>query len=178
MLLVNFAAWDPQKFYHTLNDLRTTRSQYADARITFKELKNGPPVEAPIQIRLIGDDLRAMTEFSYKVEELISKTEGTIDVFLLPGTSFVGQAMIPTIKTVEETAMGKVWIDHCGDNQLQISVNSTGTDKPASPQATIPFDVASFFAKGPVYAGFAASSRRGSNQDILNWRLEQSCGNG
>ncbi|MEQ8882655.1 MAG: efflux RND transporter permease subunit [Cyclobacteriaceae bacterium] len=79
-LLVNFENWEPATFYQTLDNLRFSFSQYADARITFQELKNGPPVESAIEVRLIGDDLEELRETSYKVESIIANTEGTIDI--------------------------------------------------------------------------------------------------
>ncbi len=80
-LLVNFEQWEPAKFYQTLEELRYAFSQYPDARITFQELKNGPPIEAPVEIRLIGDDLAKMKVASYEVERIIANAKGTIDTY-------------------------------------------------------------------------------------------------
>ncbi len=80
-LLINFEAWEPQTFYQSLEKLRLSFNEYPDARITFQELKNGPPVEAPIEIRLLSDDLGSMQLVSSEVELAITKTEGVIDVF-------------------------------------------------------------------------------------------------
>ena len=79
-LLVSFERWDPRTFYQTLEALRVKLAGYPDARITFQELKNGPPIEAPVEVRLIGADLDVMKEVSYDVEAIIAGTEGTIDV--------------------------------------------------------------------------------------------------
>jgi len=79
-LLVNFEEWDPATFYQTLDDLRYRFAQYPDAKITFNELKNGPPFEAPIEIKIIGDDLDVLKTYSFRLEELIRTTEGTLDV--------------------------------------------------------------------------------------------------
>ncbi|MEM9326156.1 MAG: efflux RND transporter permease subunit [Bacteroidota bacterium] len=79
-LLVNFERWDPRKFYQTLEALRVKLAAYPDARITFQELKNGPPIEAPIEVRLIGPDLGLMKEAAFEVEQLIANTPGTIDI--------------------------------------------------------------------------------------------------
>ncbi|MEL6557651.1 MAG: efflux RND transporter permease subunit [Bacteroidota bacterium] len=80
-LLVNFESWNPDRFYNTLDQLRYDLALYADARITFQELQNGPPVEAPIEIRLIGDDLPTMKEVAAKVEGILSATEGVINIY-------------------------------------------------------------------------------------------------
>lgn len=80
-VIVNFKEWNPANFYQTLDKLRYDLTLYADARITFQELQNGPPVEAPIEIRLIGDNLEDMTEASKQVEALMDKTEGIINIY-------------------------------------------------------------------------------------------------
>ncbi len=49
-VLINFKAWDPATFYATLGQLRDAFGQYSDARITFRELSNGAPFEAPVEI--------------------------------------------------------------------------------------------------------------------------------
>ncbi len=79
-LLVNFEAWDPETFYPILDDLRYQFARYSDARITFSELKNGPPFEAPIAIKIIGEDLDTLKQLSFQLEEVIRETEGTLDV--------------------------------------------------------------------------------------------------
>ncbi len=53
---------------------------YAGARIELKEFENGPPLEAPIAIRLLGDDERALEEAAVRVEALVREVPGTRDV--------------------------------------------------------------------------------------------------
>ena len=79
-VLVNFDSWDPEQFYETLDNFRFAFAQYPDSRITFAELKNGPPFEAPVEIRIIGDDLEVLRTLSFKVEEIIERTPGTLDI--------------------------------------------------------------------------------------------------
>ena len=79
-LVVNFESWDPARFYETLDNFRYAFAQYPDCRITFAELKNGPPFEAPIEIRVIGDDLDILRNLSFQVEEIIENTAGTLDI--------------------------------------------------------------------------------------------------
>lgn len=79
-LVVNFESWNPTRFYETLDNFRYAFSQYPDCRITFAELKNGPPFEAPIEIRVIGDDLKVLRELSFEVEKIIEETPGTLDI--------------------------------------------------------------------------------------------------
>jgi len=79
-LLVNFKSWDPPKFYRTLGQLRERFATYPGARITFSELKNGPPFEAPIEIMVIGESLDSLKSIAYDIEQIIRETEGTINV--------------------------------------------------------------------------------------------------
>ncbi|OEK01659.1 hypothetical protein BFP97_09090 [Roseivirga sp. 4D4] len=79
-VLVNFEEWDPERFYGTLATLRSQFTQYPDALITFSELKNGPPFEAPIEIKIIGEDLDTLRIIADDLEVLIKETEGTLNV--------------------------------------------------------------------------------------------------
>jgi len=78
-VLVNFKSWNSERFYATLSNLRRSFSQYPDARIYFRELKNGAPFEAPIEILLLGDELDTLKKIASDVENLIRKTPGTRD---------------------------------------------------------------------------------------------------
>ena len=50
------------------------------AHIYVKEFQNGPPISAPISIRVIGNDLSVIEQLSHKVEDLVKATPGTRDV--------------------------------------------------------------------------------------------------
>ncbi|NJC25647.1 efflux RND transporter permease subunit [Neolewinella antarctica] len=79
-ILVNFTEWDPVRFYATLRDLRETFGAYAGAEITFQELKNGAPVNAPIELRISGPDDRQVEALTGKVAAILIATEGTINI--------------------------------------------------------------------------------------------------
>jgi len=79
-LMVNFENWDPEAFYTALAELRHKFTQYPDALITFSELKNGPPFEAPIEVKIIGKDLDTLRRLAADLEVLVRETEGTINV--------------------------------------------------------------------------------------------------
>ncbi|MEM6265265.1 MAG: efflux RND transporter permease subunit [Bacteroidota bacterium] len=79
--LVNFNEWNPEQFYATLAQLRKDFAKYPSANITFSELKNGPPFEAPIEIKILGDELDTLRQISSKVENLIRSTSGTANVY-------------------------------------------------------------------------------------------------
>ncbi|MGI9273403.1 MAG: efflux RND transporter permease subunit [Endozoicomonas sp.] len=59
------------------------RAEFADvvgARITVKELLQGPPYEAPIAIRVMGDNLHQVLVVSRDVEKVITDMPGTVNV--------------------------------------------------------------------------------------------------
>ncbi|MGB3588301.1 MAG: efflux RND transporter permease subunit [Tunicatimonas sp.] len=79
-VVINFKEWEPAKFYATLGQLRNAFAQYSDARITFRELKNGAPFEAPVEILLLGDNLDTLQRIGYDIEKVIRSAPGTQDV--------------------------------------------------------------------------------------------------
>jgi multidrug efflux pump subunit AcrB len=60
--------------------LRATFAQYPGARISVHQFENGPPVAAPIEIRVIGPDIEMLRMLAGEVERLIAATPGTRDV--------------------------------------------------------------------------------------------------
>ncbi len=79
-VLVNFKEWDPEKFYATLERFRERFNNYPDAQIAFRELKNGAPFEAPIEILLIGEEVDTLKRIARDVERMMKNTAGVIDV--------------------------------------------------------------------------------------------------
>jgi multidrug efflux pump subunit AcrB len=61
-------------------ELRGELSGYPGARIEVKEFENGPPLEAPIAVRLLGDDAPALKAAAAQVAQVISSVEGTREV--------------------------------------------------------------------------------------------------
>jgi multidrug efflux pump subunit AcrB len=63
-----------------IRELRTEFENYPGAEITVKEFEQGPPVEAPIAIRIVGKDLDKLKDLAYEVEQIIRATPGSINV--------------------------------------------------------------------------------------------------
>ncbi len=55
-------------------------SNMPDSRVTLKKLENGPPVGAPIQIRLTGDDIPTLYRLRDHVAEIMASTPGVINI--------------------------------------------------------------------------------------------------
>jgi multidrug efflux pump subunit AcrB len=79
-VMVNFREWDAPAFYATLEQFREAFRAYPGARITFRELVNGAPFNAPVEIRVIGEQLGQIAVLAAEVEQVIRSVDGTIDV--------------------------------------------------------------------------------------------------
>ncbi|MEO0556784.1 MAG: efflux RND transporter permease subunit, partial [Bacteroidota bacterium] len=63
-----------------LSRLALTEAAQPGARLETQVFENGPPVEAPIAIKVIGPDLEVLREIAGEVEAVIRDTPGTEDV--------------------------------------------------------------------------------------------------
>ena len=72
--------YDTRRTPKMLDALRTRLDGYPGARISVREFVNGPPVTAPVAVRLVGPDIEVLDELASKVEKLIEATPGTRDV--------------------------------------------------------------------------------------------------
>ena len=68
----------PEEKIKIIDALRAQFIQYPNAKIEVKDFEQGPPVEAPIAIRLFGENLDTLRDLSLKVEEVLQNTDGTI----------------------------------------------------------------------------------------------------
>ncbi len=58
-----------------------TTERMPDSRVTLSKLEMGPPVGAPIQIRLTGDDIPELYRIRDRISELLNETPGVINIF-------------------------------------------------------------------------------------------------
>lgn len=63
-----------------INKLRGAFKDYPGAKIQVKEFEQGPPVTAPLAIRVFGENIDSLRSISRKVEAAYKATEGTIYV--------------------------------------------------------------------------------------------------
>lgn len=63
-----------------ISQLQAKFANYPGAKIEIKNFEQGPPVTAPIEVRLSGDNLDSLRTLAAKVETLLQQTEGTIYV--------------------------------------------------------------------------------------------------
>lgn len=79
-IFVQMKKFELDEFYDTLHKLRDRFADYPGARIEVKEFEQGPHVEAPIAIRLLGDNMDVLQEISRDVEDMFRQTLGTVNV--------------------------------------------------------------------------------------------------
>jgi multidrug efflux pump subunit AcrB len=79
-VFVQLKRYDTRGTPHELDGLRTELARYPGAHIYVKEFVNGPPITAPISVRVIGPDVDVIERLAARVERLIQETPGTRDV--------------------------------------------------------------------------------------------------
>lgn len=63
-----------------ISDLRLKFSSYPGAKIEVKEFIQGPPVDAPVQIRVFSEDLNDLRNVSLEVENIFKNTPALINI--------------------------------------------------------------------------------------------------
>ncbi len=79
-LFVQLKETPPAEKRKLIDQLRAKFRNYPNAKIEVKDFEQGPPVEAPIAIRLFSEDLDTLRSLAFRVEALLKKTPGTIYV--------------------------------------------------------------------------------------------------
>lgn len=70
----------PEHKTQLIDKLRAKFFLYPNAKIEVKDFEQGPPLEAPVAIRIFGENLDSLRGLSLKVEQILNKTPGTIYV--------------------------------------------------------------------------------------------------
>lgn len=79
-ILANTKEYDIDAFPKYMEELRSKFDHIPGVEIEVKEFEQGPPIEAPVAIRVFGENLDKLKEISTKVESVIKETEGTVNV--------------------------------------------------------------------------------------------------
>lgn len=79
-IFVQLGAYSTRGTPRRLDELRRKLATYPNARIFVEEFVNGPPITAPIAVRIVGPDLGTLERLSRQVETLIRGVPGTQDV--------------------------------------------------------------------------------------------------
>ncbi|HEY2649473.1 MAG TPA: efflux RND transporter permease subunit [Puia sp.] len=68
----------PDKKLQLIESLRKRWTPYPGAKIEVKNFEQGPPVIAPVEVRLFGDNLDTLRSLAAGVENMLHNTDGTI----------------------------------------------------------------------------------------------------
>ncbi len=79
-VFVSLNSFHPKKTPALIEKLRHQADQIPGGQIVFTEFENGPPISAPIEVRVMGDDLQELSRLAGEVEALMRSTPGTRNV--------------------------------------------------------------------------------------------------
>ncbi|HEY0611381.1 MAG TPA: efflux RND transporter permease subunit, partial [Chitinophaga sp.] len=71
---------NPEAKLALIEKLRKQWTPYPGAKVEVKNFEQGPPVAAPVEVRLFGDDLDTLRAMAGKVEAMLQRTPGTMYV--------------------------------------------------------------------------------------------------
>ena len=80
-LIVLLHEYDPAGTPRMLDSIRVDLARYPGARIEVREFENGPPIDAPVAVRISGPDLDTLRALASKVEQAMAVSEGTAYVY-------------------------------------------------------------------------------------------------
>jgi len=79
-VFVELRGFDPKRTPKLFEALRARFNEYAAARITLKQFEQGPPIDAPVAIRIVGPEIDGLRGIAAQVEQVLKTTPGTRDV--------------------------------------------------------------------------------------------------
>ncbi len=79
-IFVTLREWSTQDSPAMIQRLRKKLSRFPDARVTVVQFEQGPPIEAPVAIRIQGPELAVLKSLSAQVAGIMSATDGLRDV--------------------------------------------------------------------------------------------------
>lgn len=72
--------YEPTEAARMFDQLRARLAEYPGAKIELKEFENGPPLDAPIALRVLGSDSAKIEATALEVEAIVENAKGTRDV--------------------------------------------------------------------------------------------------
>jgi multidrug efflux pump subunit AcrB len=76
-IFVTTADLHPPEMARLVSELRNHLARYPGAKIELKEFENGPPLDAPVALRVIGERYDVLEPLAAEVEKLLQETPGT-----------------------------------------------------------------------------------------------------
>jgi len=79
-VFVQLHDYDSETTPALLDGLRAELSAYPGARIEVREFEQGPPIEAPVAVRLVGPELETLRTLAARTQQVLETTPGTLYV--------------------------------------------------------------------------------------------------
>jgi multidrug efflux pump subunit AcrB len=79
-VVVRLREYDHHETPALLDELRRTFATWPGAEIVVREYEQGPPIDAPVAVRLVGDDLDTLRTGSAKVADLLRSVPGLLAI--------------------------------------------------------------------------------------------------
>ena len=79
-ILVELHSYSPRHSPQLLDELRAKFRLYPGASITVKQYENGPPVDAPVALRITGPELNTLRRLGGEIEVLMKQQPGLRDI--------------------------------------------------------------------------------------------------
>jgi multidrug efflux pump subunit AcrB len=79
-VLAELQPMSPAQLEQTIDRIRVELAQYPGSHIELHEFQNGPPVDAPLALRLLGNDMPSLRQAATQVEGVLRQAPGTRDV--------------------------------------------------------------------------------------------------
>ncbi|MFN3996529.1 efflux RND transporter permease subunit [Algoriphagus sp.] len=102
----------PPRKMEVIEELKQKFSGFVGAKVEVKNFEQGPPVTAPVEVRLSGENLDSLRALAAKVEQLIKDT---------PGTIYVNNP-VANLKTDVRVAIQKDKARHLGVNIAEVDL--------------------------------------------------------
>ena len=121
-LFVVLDEYDQERTPAMLDTLRAELAAYPAARLELREFENGPPIDAPIALRVHGRDLDTLRTLAGRVERILDDTPGTqyvdnpvrlqrTDLRVAIDRSKAGLLGIPTLEIDRTLRLGLAGVD-------------------------------------------------------------------
>lgn len=118
-LYARFKEWEPEAGGAVLQEIRDELASYPGARFNVRRFENGPPIEAPLAVRVQGPDNEVLADISAQIDQLMRETPGTRNI-----VNPMGQRRVDLDLGVDTTAATLRGIPAGAiDQTLQIAVN-------------------------------------------------------
>ena len=79
-VFVSLKRWEPGRSEQVLDRLRKAFADYPGARISVQTFENGPPIDAPVAVRVTGQNLDVLKALAARAEAILKATPGARDV--------------------------------------------------------------------------------------------------